>query len=950
MSEKWANVNHALRCPWCGGADRCTVTRDWSLCLCRTPDQNTGEPRYDEAGQPYWTHRLTGQPSGPLGPAPTAAAADLVLHEYHEALLERLSLLPRHRDNLRERFGAGRADADLPEIDSFIDRADYRSTPGAERLHIATAVAEAMAAKHGEEVLTQLPGLYQREDGAWTLAMVPGMLIPVRTPGHLIVALKLRRDEPDDKGHRYIYVSSARFGGASARLHVHTPLCFPSQAVRVTEGELKADVATFITRIPTLSLPGVASWRRAFEALHQLAAGWGKPIVEVRVAFDLDARVKKQVAAPLEQLCRELLECSERYDLIIEVWDEALGKGVDDALAGDPDSIETLEGEDAAIYLRDVIKTAGLDDQAQQLVTLLERLGREHDLRALFERETLAVAASLSAAEFARFEVDLREMFGRDYRSRDFRRAVSERNTERREESAAREECGPKPRIETFNREQEDISEEAVAAMERRNHPPRLFRFDKAVARVTQTDRLIIEALDVRTLRAEMERAARWTRSQGQGGPIIVPCPKDTVEDLLSYPELWNDFPRIRGIISSPCYAPNGALVTEAGYNAASGLFYQPGSEGVLDIAEKLPPAGPETDWHSWIEWAKMWLDTMLYGFPWDGPASRAHAVGLLILPFVRFLIDGNTPLHVVDAPREGSGKGLLVDALTLPYVPAGVPTTGAPRREEEWEKMLSTLLIGAPGHIFLDNLSVPLQSEALARALTSRTITGRILGTSRQFQAPVNCVWVLTGNNVIASPELTRRMVKMRMDPQMERPTDRTFHITDLRAWVIQYREYLVQAVLALCQCWIAAGRPHGDRVLASYTEWSHVIGGILKVAGYEGFLAGNAGFEQDETDDEDAEWRSIVSDWYATFGEREVSAAEIYSLVSTLGTISIPGYDEASRLIAFGVRLRRKVDVVLGGKAIRRTRTISRSNRYILKVVDVKRHAEDVASRAGL
>jgi hypothetical protein len=50
-----------------------------------------------------------------------------------------------------------------------------------------------------------------------------------------------------------------------------------------------------------------------------------------------------------------------------------------------------------------------------------------------------------------------------------------------------------------------------------------------------------------------------------------------------------------------------------------------------------------------------------LFGdFPFATDADRTNALGALLLPFVRELVDDPTPLHLIEAPSPGIGKGLL--------------------------------------------------------------------------------------------------------------------------------------------------------------------------------------------------------------------------------------------------------------------------------------------------
>ena len=92
-------------------------------------------------------------------------------------------------------------------------------------------------------------------------------------------------------------------------------------------------------------------------------------------------------------------------------------------------------------------------------------------------------------------------------------------------------------------------------------------------------------------------------------------------------------------------------------------------SEGVL---LHLPPTlvvgdVPERPSDADVGLAKRLLLEELFGdFPFSGDADRAHALGALLCPFVREVIDSPLPLHVVDAPTPGTGKGLLAQAIVL--------------------------------------------------------------------------------------------------------------------------------------------------------------------------------------------------------------------------------------------------------------------------------------------
>ena len=152
------------------------------------------------------------------------------------------------------------------------------------------------------------------------------MLIPVRNLDGHIVALKVRADDPGD-GPKYTSISSAKHGGPSPGAQVHMSLCSGQHGntVRLTEGELKSDIATILSGILTISIPGVALWRKALPVLQALG------IQRVLLAFDADWRMNRHVAQALGQAVSALVEAG--YTVTVESWEPALGKGIDDVLA-----------------------------------------------------------------------------------------------------------------------------------------------------------------------------------------------------------------------------------------------------------------------------------------------------------------------------------------------------------------------------------------------------------------------------------------------------------------------------------------------------------------------------------------------------------------------------------------------------------------------------------------
>jgi putative DNA primase/helicase len=417
------------------------------------------------------------------------------------------------------------------------------------------------------------------------------------------------------------------------------------------------------------------------------------------------------------------------------------------------------------------------------------------------------------------------------------------------------------PWIEANQRNLRIVTAGAWQALQQANTPsPHYFRHGGELVRLECDDEahLYPAGLTSDRLRHELARIANWYVEDAETGKRnIVKPPADVVRDVLATPN--PPLPVLRRLVEVPVFGPDGSLQTDPGYHPASRTYYQPASGFTLEAVPENPSA------KDMALARRLILGEVLADFPFVGEADRAHAVGLWLLPGCRDLIDGPTPLHLIEAPSAGSGKGLLAEMCLFPSIGHRVGTLSAGRDEEEWRKSITTVLRKGHEAIWIDNINQPLRSGDLAAALTSPMWEDRILGQSTAVRVPVRCTWLATANNPVLSEELTRRSVRIRIDPKVDRPWMREgFHHENLREWVHTHRATMVWASLTLVQAWLAAGRPHPDvKPLGSYESWSRTIGGILQVAGIGGFLRNLTEF-YDTANTEASAWRAFVVVWW--------------------------------------------------------------------------------------
>ena len=211
------------------------------------------------------------------------------------------------------------------------------------------------------------------------------------------------------------------------------------------------------------------------------------------------------------------------------------------------------------------------------------------------------------------------------------------------------------------------------------------------------------------------------------------------------------------------------------------------------------------------------------------------------------------------------------------------MPATPPPQNDEEWSKLISSLLDASVPVVLFDNLTGVLRSASLAAALTTRKWSARRLGKTEIIHAFIDLVWFATANNVELNDDMARRVVFSRIDAKMEFPFERpraAFKHQDIRQWSKDNRGRLIWAALTMARAWVSRGRPPGTQVMGSYESWAETIGGILQVCGVTDFL-GNREKRRNASEAESALFRAFCQAWFEKHGEKVVGSKDLYQLV---------------------------------------------------------------------
>jgi putative DNA primase/helicase len=356
----------------------------------------------------------------------------------------------------------------------------------------------------------------------------------------------------------------------------------------------------------------------------------------------------------------------------------------------------------------------------------------------------------------------------------------------------------------------------------------------------------------------------KWdSRMRGGGGLKQVNPPKDVVNTLIERGYSLK-LPVVVGVVNCPQIMVGGRILDKAGYDAQTGMFFDPRGATFLAIAESPTWADVMT--------GKDRLLLLFHTFDFKNDTDRAVAMSLILTRLARLAM-ATAPLHAFDAPVAGSGKSMIVDIAAILATGETAPVFAQGPTLEEFEKRFSVQLMAGRQIIAIDNINNELDGDLLNQSLTQGNVDLRILGQSRKVTVRSSTVTTATGNNLKLVGDLTRRAVIARLDPETDRPEIRQFDcdpLTDAR----ENRAELVAAALTILKAYCVAGMPNRPPRLQGFTEWSDLARGALMWIGL-----GDPAATQDRLRENDPKLTRLIrvaTVWRKAFGTYATTVAE--------------------------------------------------------------------------
>jgi hypothetical protein len=368
----------------------------------------------------------------------------------------------------------------------------------------------------------------------------------------------------------------------------------------------------------------------------------------------------------------------------------------------------------------------------------------------------------------------------------------------------------------------------------------RVFDRDVPVLVVTPSDGgspPLVKVLKPNNVIIEAHRFCQPVRRKKDGWiPTTVPQ-----KVAAMYLDMWGErnLRPLAGITTAPLLAADGSIRTLHGYDPATAMW----CINIPEMGPMVPMTPMRSQANAALHLVRDTFKTFVFA---DAERARERSLGVDVVDISKppgkdessFLVALLTamcrpslrlgPGVLVSAPAisgAGSGKGLLVRAISMIAFGTQPRAFTAGRERQELDKRLAAEFVEASPVVFLDNANgMTLSSDTLASIMTERPARVRILGLTRMVEVNSTAFIAATGNALLPSGDLARRFIVCELDARCEDPEARPFEGNFLET-IRARRTELLAAALTIWR-WgiqnaadIRVGKPLGS--FEDWTKW---------------------------------------------------------------------------------------------------------------------------------
>lgn len=364
----------------------------------------------------------------------------------------------------------------------------------------------------------------------------------------------------------------------------------------------------------------------------------------------------------------------------------------------------------------------------------------------------------------------------------------------------------------------------------------------------------------------ELCRFVRKKKSKGGAWQIVKQdCPPSLAAVFLELPERWRTFelPFVDRISETPLII-DGEIYAEPGFCAEAGAWIKAPPNVRVHGFTKEHAAASLARIREWIS-----------EFPFESATDESVAVCMLMTAAHRGSVP-SAPGVAIDKPDFGSGASTLAKLGHIVLTGRKPAVLSVDRGEEELSKAVDAVQMTGAAAIVLDNLKSgeTLRSVALAQLLSEPLRKPRVLGASRSVTVACTQMVILTGVNVAVADDLVRRFLRCRIDPQCERPQERTFARPHLLEEAEDRRAEILSDLYTISISYQQTGRVRATQ-LAGFDDWARMCAEPLVWLGLPDPVTSSQALQAEDSARNDL--GELLRLWETVYGDQCMTVAQL-------------------------------------------------------------------------
>ena len=332
---------------------------------------------------------------------------------------------------------------------------------------------------------------------------------------------------------------------------------------------------------------------------------------------------------------------------------------------------------------------------------------------------------------------------------------------------------------------------------------------------------LIKSAADIAPVIADRVALSIYLDNKPKGSKLSA-CHRNA---MLKSEAFLGQFLTVDRITTIPRYLPDFRL-TMPGLND--------GGEGHRYLYLGPPPLVLDS-----LDRTNAFLDVMAFA----SEADRTNAIGAALTVMLRDLWPGGKAVLLVTATKSHAGKDTVIA-----FASGVARQCSISYQSTNWA--LERCFVGVLNHdpdaavVVIENARLDRRDSHIASAFLERFATDPepflfSTGTGPASRRRNDILLAISTNFGTVSEDLLNRSLPIHLNP-VGNVGDRVSPIGNPKLeYLPQNREQIVGELRGMIERWKAAGMPLDRSVRHPFTNWAQVIGGILKVNGFDGFLA---------------------------------------------------------------------------------------------------------------